>query len=927
MKSSCNSLDVFEFKEEDELTEMAAKSLSSKYTFLHRVAQEIEIQSKEINHVPCVDIDAPDIDHGCNAAGSFTPLDLENCAKKKMPGVSNVQHVNSRSQEQRAAIRYNKLDCGKDHSNCAFPESLLKDEPAGMASVTNRSISEGSPLSAIAEDDASNDGSSSENCFSGWDMGDRRTEVVFFPDYVDYRGVHYLNTVVIFSRKSVEVKTKTANGNNGTFDIQLEIEDIVKIDSLWSARYETGTINICFISKDEVQNDTFQNTSASEIEGLKFPTFDSDWYEKQEAIKSLDVRYKALWNILLDIGMEACTEASADEKAKLLSRSYFPNFNKPFEEVIYPKGDPDAVSISKRDVDLLRPDTFVNDTIIDFYIKYLKNKQKPEERFRFHFFNSFFFRKMANMDKDPSSAFDGKAAFQRVRKWTRKVNLLEKDFIFIPINYHYHWSLIVICYFGEVAKYEETDKSVRVPCILHMDSIRGSHAGLNDLMQSYLWEEWKERQTEACEDLHAKFRNLKFVSLELPQQQNSYDCGLFLLHYVELFLEEVPVKFSIYNITSSTKFLNADWFPPGEASLKRAHIERLIHDLLENHLEGSSPSCGSYKNCSSNIPETTNDSGNSIEFLLQRTSPFKSFNGSLFCSRSREGFEMSSPLTTSLKNAQCASYSGLVLKEFLEPRSASEPFVNAKHFARESFKKFKRPISPIEEEVEASMCFAYTTSTGTTFQYLDEIRPETSVFIHPSMDFKPESVFQAALKDTATSQATSIYDSDDSSEVEVVKKCQAVGEISFDDKLDRPRCTSAENIDSSTGFVASAPGQMQYAGESRTPVQISGRNYDAYPITTFQKSSPEFYPQENELPSNGGIPHEYSNDCPDPDSGEMLDVSDSECPTRMLEPHDNADLLESSPGLYCHRYDTQEDGIEYVPEIDCPKRMRLTTSA
>lgn len=46
-------------------------------------------------------------------------------------------------------------------------------------------------------------------------------------------------------------------------------------------------------------------------------------------------------------------------------------FDKPFEEVIYPKGDPDAVSISKRDVDLLLPDTFVNDTIIDFYIKWV----------------------------------------------------------------------------------------------------------------------------------------------------------------------------------------------------------------------------------------------------------------------------------------------------------------------------------------------------------------------------------------------------------------------------------------------------------------------------------------------------------------------------------------------------------------------------
>lgn len=47
------------------------------------------------------------------------------------------------------------------------------------------------------------------------------------------------------------------------------------------------------------------------------------------------------------------------------------SFDRPFEEVVYPKGDADAVSISKRDFDLLQPDTFVNDTIIDFYIKYV----------------------------------------------------------------------------------------------------------------------------------------------------------------------------------------------------------------------------------------------------------------------------------------------------------------------------------------------------------------------------------------------------------------------------------------------------------------------------------------------------------------------------------------------------------------------------
>ncbi|KAJ1434905.1 Ulp1 protease family, C-terminal catalytic domain [Sesbania bispinosa] len=226
----------------------------------------------------------------------------------------------------------------------------------------------------------------------------------------------------------------------------------------------------------------------------------------------------------------------------------------------------------------VQPETFINDTIIDFYIKYLKNKLPTDDRERFHFFNSFFFRKLADLDKDPSSACDGRAAFQRVRKWTRKVNLFEKDYILIPINYSLHWSLIVICHPDE-----EREASSKVPCILHMDSLKGSHKGLKNVFQSYLCEEWKERHANVVDDVSSKFLHLRFISLELPQQENLYDCGLFLLHYVEQFLKEAPINFNPFRITKFSNFLKSNWFPPPEASLKRSHIQNLIYDMFENN--------------------------------------------------------------------------------------------------------------------------------------------------------------------------------------------------------------------------------------------------------------------------------------------------------------------------------------------------------
>lgn len=41
---------------------------------------------------------------------------------------------------------------------------------------------------------------------------------------------------------------------------------------------------------------------------------------------------------------------------------------------------------------------------------------------------------------------------------------------------------IVLFLLGHVLDVED-DKSLRVPCILHMDSLRGNHVGLKDLIQ------------------------------------------------------------------------------------------------------------------------------------------------------------------------------------------------------------------------------------------------------------------------------------------------------------------------------------------------------------------------------------------------------------------------------------------------------------
>nr|KAJ0212017.1 hypothetical protein LSAT_V11C400227230 [Lactuca sativa] len=418
-------------------------------------------------------------------------------------------------------------------------------------------------------------GSPSDHCTDELEMDTEDLAVIFYPDHMVYGDSYCTDCVLTFTSSCIKIEGPGSilDGDDNILKLQWDVQDLVHIKSHWYELMAMVTIHV--LTEDTVQSENVECTSGAE---LKFAIMGTNWFGKQEAITTLNVAYKTLWSSMLEL------EDTVLGQIKAPFTKYFPNFDQPFEEVIYPKRDVDVVSISKRDVDLLLPDTFFNDTIIDFYVKYLKNKIRPEERQRFHFFNSFFFRKLGDPEKEPLDALEGKKAFQRVRKWTQKVNLFEKDFVFIPVNYNYHWSLIVMCHLGEVAKYkdeEDVTELIKVPCVLHMDPIRGSHTGLKGLMKSYLKEEWKGRQQEASEDISSRFDNLRFISLELPQQPNSFDCGLFLLHYVELFLEQAPINFNPFKITKSVHFLNTDWFPPADASLKRVVIQRLVYDLLQ----------------------------------------------------------------------------------------------------------------------------------------------------------------------------------------------------------------------------------------------------------------------------------------------------------------------------------------------------------
>ncbi|KAJ2559730.1 hypothetical protein EV175_000196 [Coemansia sp. RSA 1933] len=149
------------------------------------------------------------------------------------------------------------------------------------------------------------------------------------------------------------------------------------------------------------------------------------------------------------------SEGSGATQQQEEARAYFPSdYTLRFE---YPRGGPKAISVTGADISRLYMGEFLNDTIIEFYLRYIGEnlrKSDPEMYNQCFFFNSFFFKKLSHRartsttmvqpDGSTSPANPVELVYRQLKKWTASVELFGKRYIFVPINENIHWYLAII---------------------------------------------------------------------------------------------------------------------------------------------------------------------------------------------------------------------------------------------------------------------------------------------------------------------------------------------------------------------------------------------------------------------------------------------------------------------------------------------------
>lgn len=217
---------------------------------------------------------------------------------------------------------------------------------------------------------------------------------------------------------------------------------------------------------------------------------------------------------------------------------------------------------------------------------------------RFHFFNSFFYKKLSSVAGKKTKKIS--PDFSKILNWTRGINIFEKDYLIVPVHGKLHWSLAII-YFP---KYGPGSASHCERCILHLDSMTYGHESRTvfRILRRYLVAKWKatyggsKMEGEDC--IHTSTNKvIPATRVPVPLQENESDCGLFLLHYIRKFVENAPRAMKISDVEDRLEDLDVfglQWFLPVEASSLRGLIQEQLRKLFAEHQRTVELSSGAF---------------------------------------------------------------------------------------------------------------------------------------------------------------------------------------------------------------------------------------------------------------------------------------------------------------------------------------------
>lgn len=230
-----------------------------------------------------------------------------------------------------------------------------------------------------------------------------------------------------------------------------------------------------------------------------------------------------------------------------------------------------SISVRLADFFCLQDRDLLNDTIVDFYLNHVVEHLLPDEPDkRVTVLPAIFWHNLSILQSalpDDYEAMNAKeqldVRFADVLEFLEDFELFDVDYLVIPVNEWEHWSLAIVCH-----PFTDRGRTVCFDSQINDDpnDIQKT-AGVIDEFLKYAWE-----RRAGCGRLENSHECV--IPLNLSQQTNNYDCGLFVLEYARRFLMNPPEKLDDLDFASCY----SDFCVEG----KRREIQKTILSLTAN---------------------------------------------------------------------------------------------------------------------------------------------------------------------------------------------------------------------------------------------------------------------------------------------------------------------------------------------------------
>lgn len=299
----------------------------------------------------------------------------------------------------------------------------------------------------------------------------------------------------------------------------------------------------------------------------------------------------------------------------------------------YPTSGPFAVTLLQCDLERLKEGEYLNDTMIEFGLRYLLERIKrnnPSLVQQIHVFNTFFYHKL-------TESRDRSKTYEHLRKWTNKVNIFDKMYVVVPINEHLHWYMAIIVNpkaiinerplslasssirrssrtstgnsaapgvldsssprlenysvnhaseHGDNLSQNHSDFKEEQTYVMVLDSLGITHGPVKTALRDYLRLEARDKGHVRPDVDLKRLGDPLHVDVRVPDQPNFSDCGVYLLHYFDRFFSD-PVLFTEISLAarrnSRTEVPIHDAWRSEEVTGKRNWWASIVTDLAKNY--------------------------------------------------------------------------------------------------------------------------------------------------------------------------------------------------------------------------------------------------------------------------------------------------------------------------------------------------------